>query len=117
MWMGNNTVSSEADMPKLEKLYYQMMKEKQPFEVFNFFNQIFLSIFFIYVHFFLKIYKKICSKMKVFVKNQNLLQKSTFLPNVLSLNFFFKNKSFLQTSKCSSEMKIFVKNKTKIRQI
>ena len=33
MWMGPQSVSSEADMPKLEKLYNQMMKEKQPFEV------------------------------------------------------------------------------------
>jgi len=32
MWMGERTVSSEADMPKLEKLYQQMMKEKQPFQ-------------------------------------------------------------------------------------
>ena len=32
MWMGDRTVSSEADMPKLEKLYQQMMKEKQPFQ-------------------------------------------------------------------------------------
>jgi len=32
MWMGNNTVSSDADMPKVEKLYQQMMKEKQPFQ-------------------------------------------------------------------------------------
>jgi len=32
MWMGPQSVSSEADMPKLEKLYNQMMKEKQPFE-------------------------------------------------------------------------------------
>ena len=40
MWMGSNSVSSEADMPKLEKLYYQMMKEKQPFEVLQYINLI-----------------------------------------------------------------------------
>ena len=32
MWMGDRTVSSENDMPKLEKLYAQMLKEKQPFQ-------------------------------------------------------------------------------------
>merc|ERR1711990_638995 len=32
MWMGERTVSEKEDIPKLEKLYAQMIKEKQPFQ-------------------------------------------------------------------------------------
>lgn len=45
MWMGNTTISSEADMPKLEKLYYQMMKEKQPFQRLNVTKQQLIDMF------------------------------------------------------------------------
>ena len=56
MWMGKNTISSEGDMPKLEKLYNQMMKEKQPFQVqptlkVTFSRPIFREIFYDILHY------------------------------------------------------------------
>ena len=45
MWMGDQTVSSESDIPKLEKLYAQMLKEKQPFQRLNVTREQLLEMF------------------------------------------------------------------------